>query len=66
MILSLAQRWFGIVCIVGLIWLHHKQSLANVTMATSVCNLLYGKNKIKAVMLPWKPELVVYCEAKRT
>jgi hypothetical protein len=34
MIFSLTQQWFGIVLIVGLLWLHHIQSLANVTMAT--------------------------------
>jgi hypothetical protein len=43
--------------IVGLLWLHHIQSLANVTMATKSCNLLYGKNDIRAVMLPWQPEM---------
>jgi len=44
-IFSLAQQWFGILCIVGLLWLHHVglQSLADVTMATKACNLLYGK-----------------------
>jgi hypothetical protein len=26
--------------IVGLLWLHHRQSLTNVTMATITCNLL--------------------------
>jgi hypothetical protein len=33
-IFSLAEQWFGIVIIVGLLWLHHIQFLANVTMAT--------------------------------
>jgi hypothetical protein len=28
--------------ITGLLWLHHIQSLANVTIATIACNLLYG------------------------
>jgi hypothetical protein len=49
---------------VGLLWLHHIQSLAKVTMATIACNLLWGENDIKAGMLPWQPELVVYCSAK--
>jgi hypothetical protein len=35
MIFSLAQQWFGVVLIVGLLlWLHHIQSLANVNVAT--------------------------------
>jgi hypothetical protein len=50
--------------IVGLLWLHHLQSLANVTMETIACGLLYGRNDIKAGMLPWQPEQVVYCRAK--
>jgi hypothetical protein len=33
-------------------------------IVTKACNLLYGKNDISAVMLPWKQELVVYCRAK--
>jgi hypothetical protein len=33
--------------IVGLLWLHHIQSLANITMATIARNLLWGKNDIK-------------------
>jgi hypothetical protein len=43
--------------IVGLFWLYHTQSLANVSMATIACNLLYSKN-ILAVMLLWQPELL--------
>jgi hypothetical protein len=39
-IFSLAQQRFGIVCIVVLLWLHHIQSLADLTMVTKVCNLL--------------------------
>jgi hypothetical protein len=48
MIFSLAQQWLGIVglldyywdcLIVGLLWLPHIQSLANVTMATIACIL---------------------------
>jgi hypothetical protein len=50
--------------IVGLLWLQHIQSLSNVAVATIACNLLQGKSDIKAVMLPWHPELVVYCRAK--
>jgi hypothetical protein len=50
--------------IVGLIWLHYTQSLDTVTMATIACILLYGKNDIKAGMLPWQPELFVCCRAK--
>jgi hypothetical protein len=42
----------------------HK-SLADVTMATKACNLLYGKNDIKAVMLLWKAELAVAIGQKR-
>jgi hypothetical protein len=34
-------------------------------MATNACNLLYGKNDIKDVMLPWQPEIVVYCREYR-
>jgi hypothetical protein len=51
--------------IIRLLWLHHMQRLANVTMATTAFNLLKGKNDIKEVMLPWQPQLVVYCKAKR-
>jgi hypothetical protein len=50
MIFSLAQQWFGIVCILGLLWLHHIQSLFDVTMAANACNLLQGKNDIKALL----------------
>jgi hypothetical protein len=50
--------------IVGLLWLHHTQSLTNATMATNVCNLLQGKNDKKAVVLPSQPE-IVYCREKR-
>jgi hypothetical protein len=50
--------------IVGLLWLHHIEYLANVTVTTTACNLLQGKNDIKAGMLPWQPELLVYCRAK--
>jgi hypothetical protein len=51
--------------IVGLLGLHYIQSLANVTMATIACNILKGKNDIKAGMLPWQPGLlVVYCRAE--
>jgi hypothetical protein len=32
-------------------------------MASIACNLLLGKNYIKVEMLPWQPELVVYCRA---
>jgi hypothetical protein len=39
-ILSVAQQWFGIVCIVRLLWLHHVQALDDVTLATKACNLL--------------------------
>jgi hypothetical protein len=46
------------------IWLHHIQSLTNVTMATNACNLLSAENDIKALMLPWQPELVIYFTAK--
>jgi hypothetical protein len=66
MIFSLAQQWFWVVFIVGLLWLYHIQSLVDVTMATNACNLLKGKNDIKAVMLQWKPELVVSCRAETT
>jgi hypothetical protein len=51
MVFSLAQQWFGIVSVVGLLWLHHIQPLADVTVAANVCNLLHSKNDIKAVML---------------
>jgi hypothetical protein len=47
-------------------WLQDMQSLADVTAATNASNLVQGKNDIKAVMLPWQPELVVYCRAKTT
>jgi hypothetical protein len=43
MIFSLAQQWLGIFYVVGLLWLHHIQSLANVTMATNARNLVQGK-----------------------
>jgi hypothetical protein len=34
-------------------------------MATIACNILNGKNDIKAGMLPWQPGLlVVYCWAE--
>jgi hypothetical protein len=49
--------------IVGLLWLHHIQSSANVTMAT-ITHFSVGQKHIKAVMLPWQPELVVYCRAE--
>jgi hypothetical protein len=58
MIFSLAQQWFGIICVFGLLWLHHTQSLVDVTKATNACNLLQGKNNIKTVMLPWLPGIV--------
>jgi hypothetical protein len=48
----------AVVCIVGLLWLHHIQSLGDVTVTTNACNLRKDKNDIKAVMLPWKPDLV--------
>jgi hypothetical protein len=38
--------------IVGLLSLHHIQSLANVTMTTNACNLLYSKDDIKTIILP--------------
>jgi hypothetical protein len=66
MISSLAQQRFRIVYIVRLPWLHHIQSLADVTMVTKAYNLLQDKNDIKAVMLPWKPVLVVYFRTKTT
>jgi hypothetical protein len=50
--------------ILGLLWLHHIQSLANFTMETNACYLLQGRKEIKAVMLPWQPELAVYSRAK--
>jgi hypothetical protein len=50
MTFSLAQQWFGIVCIVGLLSLHHLQSLADVTMVTTACNLLWGKKDLKALL----------------
>jgi hypothetical protein len=34
----------------GLPWLHHVQSLAEVTMVTKACSLLYGKNDLKALL----------------
>jgi hypothetical protein len=34
MIFSLAEQWFVTVLLVGLLWLHHIHSLANVTIAT--------------------------------
>jgi hypothetical protein len=34
-------------------------------VATKACNLLGSKNVIKAVMLPWKPELVYPVGKKR-
>jgi hypothetical protein len=40
------------VPVVGLLLLHHIQSLADVTTASNAYNLLHGKNDIKAVMLP--------------
>jgi hypothetical protein len=65
MIFRLAQQWYGIVCIVGLPWLHHIQCLADVSMLTKACNLMWGKNDIKAGMLPWKPDLI-FSRAKAT
>jgi hypothetical protein len=50
MIFSLVQQWSGIVCVVGLVQLHRIQSLADVTMATDACNLLQGKNDVKALL----------------
>jgi hypothetical protein len=37
--------------IVELLWLHHIQSLANVTVAAIACNLLWGKNGIVYVQI---------------
>jgi hypothetical protein len=40
-IFSLTQRWFGIVYIAGLLWLHHIQYFSNaITMSTNACYLL--------------------------
>jgi hypothetical protein len=50
MIFSLAQQWFGIVCVIRLLWLHRIQSLAKVTIATNAFNLLQGKNDLKALL----------------
>jgi hypothetical protein len=61
----LARQWFGIVCIVALPWLHHIRSSADVTMITKAFYLLCDKNDITAVVLPWKPEIVVYCKDKK-
>jgi hypothetical protein len=47
MIFRIAQQWFGIL---GLLLLHHIQSLGNVITATNACNLLYIKNDIKAIV----------------
>jgi hypothetical protein len=44
--------------IIGLFWLHHIQSLANVIMETIACNLLLDENNICAVMLLCQPELL--------
>jgi hypothetical protein len=44
--------------ILWLFLLHHIQSLANVTMATTACNLLYGENDMWVLMLLWQPELL--------
>jgi hypothetical protein len=37
--------------IVVLLWLHHIQFLANVTMATIACNLVYSKDDIVYVQI---------------
>jgi hypothetical protein len=37
--------------IVGLLWLHHIESLTNVTMAVNACNLLYSKNVIRVLLV---------------
>jgi hypothetical protein len=50
MIFSLAQQWFGIVCIVGLPWLHCIQSLPDVTLVTKACNLLWSRNNLKTLL----------------
>jgi hypothetical protein len=51
--------------IIGVFRLHHIQSLANVTMATTARNLLQSENDIWTVMLPWQPELLITVMAKR-
>jgi hypothetical protein len=50
--------------IVGLLWFYNIQSLANVTVTTTACNILQGKIDIKAAMLQWQTEIIVYCRAK--
>jgi hypothetical protein len=55
----LALQSNGLGLFGGLVWLHHMKSLANVTMATIICNLLKDKTDIKAVMLPVQPDVAV-------
>jgi hypothetical protein len=72
-ILSLAEQWFriflllGYYCcclIVGLFWLHHIQSLANVIMATIARNLLYIKKRHLGNDITMATRAVVCCRAK--
>jgi hypothetical protein len=46
---ALLNSGLGLFSIVGFAWLHHKTSLADVTMGTTACTLLKGKSDIKAV-----------------
>jgi hypothetical protein len=63
---SLAQQWFGIVCVVGLLWSYHilVQYLADVTMAARasclLCEfsiILHGSTSQKTIL----NIIVVYC-----
>jgi hypothetical protein len=40
----------AMVCIVGLVWLHHTHYLGDATMATKACNLLQDKNDLQALL----------------
>jgi hypothetical protein len=51
--------------IVGLFWLHHIQSLADVTMATVACNLLAERKRHMASDVTMPTRAVVFCRAKR-
>jgi hypothetical protein len=55
----------GLGCLhCGLPWLHNIQSLADVTIVTKACILLWVKNEMNAVMLLWEHDdlkaLLVY------
>jgi hypothetical protein len=47
---ALLNNGLGLFSIVGVISLHHIQSLAYVTMQTRPCSLLSSKNDLKALL----------------